>query len=264
MIHDGRARVRLSHDGESILLDLLALESEFVGEHPVHKIYRLAEMGIPVADELAARLESEESGDVFARVDFEYQRRRWASGVLTDVFPDGTFLVLPDQTPSEWQSADERVTSPTHLHVNARAMSGGSSPLAREYELEILSLPFDDQRYPPAPLARKQCDVLNESLNAPDYRALLNSVGFRFTPGHVTGSLEDTASFSQRVQALVWEGSGSGVQYYGFEGSWIAGVLRQDGVPWLEECDTAGGLRTIPRLPRLPGLKARRCGTISP
>ena len=243
---EGRAKVRLSNEGETLFVDPLALESELVGEHPVHKLYRLMAMGIPADQELADRLDSDDVNSLFATLEVEFQRRMWSSGVLTDVFVDGTFLVIPDQLPSEWKSDKDQIASPTHLHLNSRAMSGGSSPGAREYELEILSLPFEDQRYPPAPLARKQCDVYRESLAASDYLALMKSVGYRYTPGHVTGPLENAAPFAERVHALLWEGSGPGVQYFGFEGNWIADVFRGEKVPWLEECDTAGGLSAYP------------------
>ena len=245
VILDGRVRMRLV-DGQVIgYVDLLALESEMVGEHPIHKVYRLLDMGIPPGDELARRLAAAEIDGLFANVEFEYQRRSWSSGVITEVFPDGTFLVIPDELPAPWQSSDDRIASPTHLHINARALSGGSSPLAREYELEILSLPFDDQRYPPAPLARKQCDVYRESLATSDYEGLLASTGFRFTPEHALQRFEEgRGKFSERTQALLWEGSGADVQYFGFESSWIADVFKTEGVSWLGDCDTAGGLRS--------------------
>ena len=242
----GKVKIRLSSDGSHSYLDLLALESELIGEHPVHKVYRLAEMGVPIADGLTARLASGQLLNLFTSVEFEYQRRRFSSGVVTEVFPDGTFLVIPDELPTEWHSNDERVASPTHLHLNSRAFSGGSSPLAREYELEILSLPFDDQRYPPAPLARKQCDVYRESLAATDYMGILDSVGFRFTPAHSLKDLGEGLKFEDRINALLWESSGAGVQYYGFEGWWIADVFRGEEVSWLGECDTAGSLRRYP------------------
>ena len=243
---DGRVKVRVAN-GESIFhLDLLALESEFVGDHPIHKVYRLMEMGIPPGDGLAQELETGQVDELFVSIEFEYQRRRWSSGVITDLFLDGSFLVIPDELPSEWQSNDDRIASPTHLHLNARALSGGSSPLAREYELEILSLPFEDQRYPPAPLAKKQCDVSRESLSTSDYQGLLKSAGFRYTPEHARKNLPAAAAFAERVQALLWEGSGAGVQYFGFESSWIADVIKQEGVSWLGECDAAGGLRSYP------------------
>ena len=245
--HNGRVKVRISDDGVFSYLDPLALESELIGEHPVHRVYRLMEMGVPVDDALSATLESGERDELFHTVEFEYQRRRFASGVITEVFLDGTFLVIPDEVPPEWQSNDERIASPTHMHVNARALSGGSSPLAREYELEILSLPFEDQRYPPAPLARKQCGVYRESLVTSDYQEVLNSTGFRFTPEHAVGpASQDGNGFSERIQALLWEGSGAGVQYFGFESTWIADVFKTEGVSWLGECDTAGGLRSYP------------------
>lgn len=246
VIKEGRAKVRVINDENVAYLDPLALESELVGEHPVHKLYRLMAMGVPASEDLKAALDSDHPGDLFASLEFEYQRRRWSSGVVTDVFLDGTFLVIPSELPPEWQSNDDRIASPTHLHLNSRALSGGSSTLAREYELEILMLSFEDQRYPPAPLARRQCDVYWESLVADDYRDLLHSVGFRYTPAHAVANLADDSAFGDRIQSLLWEGSGAGVQYFGFEGLWIADVFRQQQVDWLEDCDTTGGLRAYP------------------
>lgn len=244
---DRKARVRLLDEaGAYSYLDPLALESERIGEHPVHKIYRLMDMGVPIEAGLLGLLENGEAGGLFTTIDFEYQRRQFSSGVVVEVFLDGTFLVLPDETPREWQGNDERIASPTHLHVNARALSGGSTPLAREYELEILSLPFEEQRYPSAPLALKQCRVYEESRVASDYAAVLNETGFRFTPSHIEGYVKNGANFVDRVQDLLYEGSGPGVRYFGFEGWWIAGVLKAEGVPWLSDCDTAGGFRAYP------------------
>ena len=243
---DGKVKIRLLEQGAHSFLDPLALESELVGEHPAHKVYRLVDMGVAIDDGLLAALESDEAGQLFATVEFEYQRRRFSSGVIAEVFVDGTFLVIPDEVPSEWQSDDDRISSPTHLHLNARALSGGSTALAREYELEILSLPFDDQRYPPAPLALKQCRVYEESLATADYLGILRSVGFRYTPGHVAREVEEGDGFVDRVQPLLWNGSGAGVKYFGFEGWWIAGVLKGEQVPWLGDCDTAGGFRAYP------------------
>ena len=241
---DGKVKVRISGPGGVSYLDPLALESELVGEHPVHKVYRLEAMGVPVDEALRSRLQGEDINGLFTSLDFEYQRRRFSSGVVVEVFVDGTFLVIPDEAPSEWQSNDDRIASPTHLHLNARALSGGSSGLARDYELEILSLPFEDQRYPPAPLARKQCDVYWESLATSDYMGILDSVGFRFTPSHTLGQLDEQAGFSDRLNSLLWQGSGPDVRYFGFEGLWIGDVFRSQEVPWLGECDTAGSLRS--------------------
>ena len=243
---DGKAKIRLDNEGAPAFLDPLALESELIGEHPVHKVYRLMDMGVGVDDRLLETLEGEEADQLFTTVEFEYQRRRFSSGVIAEVFLDGTFLVIPDEVPPEWQSNDDRISSPTHLHLNSRAFGGGSTDLARDYELEILSLPFEDQRYPPAPLALKQCRVYEESLAASDYAGILKSLGFRYTPGHISREMEDTATLVDRAQALLWNGAGAGVQYFGFEGWWIAGVLKGEHVPWLGDCDTAGGFRAYP------------------
>ncbi len=243
---DGKVKVRLADEDGHRFLDPLALESELIGEHPVHKVYRLVEMGVPIDDGLLASLDRDEAGQLFTFVEFEYQRRRFSSGVVAEVFVDGTFLVIPDEVPPEWLSNDDRISSPTHLHLNPRALSGGSTDLAREYELEILSLPFEDQRYPPAPLALKQCQVYEESLVTSDYLEILESVGFRYTPDHISREVDDSATLVDRAQALLWNGSGAGVQYFGFEGWWIAGVLKGEQVPWLGDCDTAGGFRAFP------------------
>ena len=243
---EGKAKIRLVSEGGHSFLDPLALESELIGEHPVHKVYRLMDMGVEVDDGLLTALEGEQGDQLFTTVEFEYQRRRFSSGVIAEVFLDGTFLVIPAEVPPEWQSSDDRISSPTHLHLNSRAFSGGSTDLARDYELEILSLPFEDQRYPPAPLALKQCRVYEESLATSDYAGILKSLGFRYTPGHISREVEATATLVDRAQALLWNGSGAGVQYFGFEGWWIAGVLKGENVPWLGDCDTAGGFRAYP------------------
>ena len=247
---EGQIKVELQPDPMSearVFLDLLALESEQIGEHPIHKVYRLQEMGIPLSDALRQKVETSDFDHLFASLDFQYQRRQFTTGVIAEVFPDGTFLVIPSETPPEWQSQDDRIASPSHFHVNARALSGGSTPLAREYELTILSLPFPDQRYPPAPLARKQCDVYRESLAAADYVELLNGIGYQFTPAHVIPDLVEPPAFGSRMQALLGAGAGQGVQYFGYGRNWIADVLRSQGVGWLGECDAAGGLRTYTR-----------------
>ncbi len=241
---EGKAVLRAMEDGVASYIDLLALQSELLGEHPVHKIYRLMAMGIPLSDDLRNKLTSDAAADLFTNVEFEYLRGKEGTGVVSEVFPDGTLLVIPLDLPREWRSQDSRIASPSHLHLNPRALNAGVSDLAREYEREILALPFDEQRYPAAALARKQCDLYRESLNHSRYANLMNSLGFRFTPQHVAGDLERTdLTFGRRMQSLLWGGAGVGMQYYGFEGEWISDILRQEEVTWLEECDTAGGIR---------------------
>ena len=120
-----------------------ALEAELIGEHPVHKIYRLRARGILVAEELAQKLRASDfPHQLFHQVEFEYQRGKDSRGVIAEVFPDGTFLVILDEVPKEWRSDRESVASPTHVHVNPRALSAKQSALAQEYEREILSLPL--------------------------------------------------------------------------------------------------------------------------
>jgi hypothetical protein len=202
---DGKLKIRLVDERGQSFLDPLALEPDLMGEHPVHKVYRLLEMGVAIDAGLLAALDGDEAGRLFTTIEFEYQRRRFSSGILSEVFLDGTFLVIPEEVPPEWRSDDERIASPTHLHLNPRALSGGSTELAREYELEILSLPFDDQRYPPAPLALKQCRVYEESLAASDYQGILDAVGFRYAPDHISRDVEEGATFVDRLPGPVVE-----------------------------------------------------------
>lgn len=241
---EGRLKVELAGESGNSYLDLLALHSELLGEHPVHKVYRLLAMGIPMSAELRRKLAAGAADELFANVEFEYRRGQETAGVVAEVFPDGTLLVLPFALPAEWQSRDAHIAAPTHLHLNPRALSAGISALAAEYEREILALSFPEQRYPAAALARKECGVYQESLASPAYASLLNSLGYRFIPEHITGELADPAApFGERMAALLWGGFGAGRQYFGFEGAWIAARLRQSGADWLGDCDTAGGIR---------------------
>ena len=461
---DGEVKVRLRQGDQFQYLDLLALESELIGEHPVHKVFRLRAMGVPLGDGLAGKLESGSiANDLFHSLKFEYLRGKETNGVVTEVLPDGTFLAIPFDLPSEWDgdqqaaeanlldiqtgtrlrfkptgtksfrvelaagqsldpvlgpalslddgggappddgysevalqtpfpflgvaydsifvgsdghitlgagdgSSSERnasrhnggpprlsvlltdldpgcggtvhadvrsdravvtwnqvvhiergsadgcepetptntfqavvhadgtieyiygqldteflsqtggnreavvgiaqgdsdgsviaidltedltlereagaifeeyrpappespkieLASPTHFHVNPRALSTGGSSLAKDYEQEILALPFDEQRYPASALARKQCGVYQESLQDPAYVRLLSSVGYQFNPGQQRQDGEDdTPHFGERQFQLLRGGAGQGVRYFGFERSWVAGVLTQ-------------------------------------
>ena len=477
---NGKVKIRLKQGDQSRYLDLLALESDLIGEHPVHKVFRLRAMGVPLAEGLAGKLDPDSfSNDLFHSVEFQYLQDKETSGVVSEVFPDGTFLVIPFDLPEEWDGAqpvveanlldirpgtrlrfnpsgtgafqvesdtgqsldsvlgpalslddgggappddgfseinletpfpflgvdyssifvgsDGHITlgagdgtsagrtaerhlggpprlsvlltdldpacggsvhadvrsaravvtwsqvahiergsadgcdsdtpsntfqavvhadgtieyvygqldteflsqtggnreavigiaqgnteesveevdlsgdlplkreigaifeefrppppespkadlaSPTHFHVNPRALSAGVSSLAKQYEEEILALPFDDQRYPATPLARKQCGVYQESLQDPVYVRLLTSVGYRFDsdqPG--PDGNDDSRPFGERVSQLLRGGVGEKFRYFGFESSWVAGILTGLDVSWLEECDTSSGVR---------------------
>jgi hypothetical protein len=240
---DGKVKVRLKQGSREQYLDILALESELLGEHPMHKVLRLHAMGVPIDPGLEVKLRTPSAAEgLFHTLRFEHLPGKEASGVITDVFPDGSFLVIPSELPQEWQSSRDGVSAPTHFHVDPRALIARESGLAKEYEQEILALPFDDQRYPPAPLAQKQCQLYKDSLQGAAYTELLDSVGYRFTQSHV---LKDTDGkpFGEKLVAVLWQGAGKGTQYFGFEGEWVAERLSELGVSWIGDCDTAGGVR---------------------
>ncbi len=48
-----KVKLRLRKGDQTRYLDLLALESGLLGEHPVHKVFRLQAMGVPLDDGLA-------------------------------------------------------------------------------------------------------------------------------------------------------------------------------------------------------------------
>ncbi len=246
VVRDGVVKVRLaSAGGGRRYVDLLALESERLGEHPVHKVFRLDAMGVAMEDGLAERLSPSNFDDgLFTTLTFDYLRDQQASGVITDLFADGTFLVMPYGVQSEWQSDDETIASPTHFHVDPRALSAGGSALARQYEDEILALSFDDQRYPPVDVARRQCGVFSEARSADEYTAVLDSVGYAFTPSHVEAN-DDEAGFGVRATRVLRRGAGDGVSYFGFEARWAARRLADLGADWVRECDAVYGIRPI-------------------
>ena len=251
--HRGGIKIELKNGRGERYLDLLALESEQIGEHPVHKVFRLEAMGLPIAPDLHLKLRPDNfNPKLFRRLEFEYQRGQRTGGVISELFPDGTFLVITDEVPPEWETGKEDMASPTHFHVNPRALSASSSRLAQEFEAEILKLPFNDQRYPAPPLAKKQCAVYQESLIHPAYTGLLRDLGFRFTVDFTVDiatkaqppeSPQGQLPFGARLTSLLREGAGSNTRYFGMGSHWLGHLLRQLEAPWMGECDTAGGAR---------------------
>jgi hypothetical protein len=51
-------------------------------------------------------------------------------------------------------------------------------------------------------------------------------------------------SFGERFSTILRQGAGEGIQYFGFDASWIADRLVDLSVSWIGECDTAGGVRS--------------------
>ena len=234
-------------DGARRYVDLLALESERLGEHPVHKVFRLEALGIAVEGGLLDRLRpSNFHDDLFQTLSFEYLSDQEASGVIAEVFHDGTFLIIPFGTQSEWQSDNDEIASPSHFHVDPRALSAADSALAAHYEADILALPFDDQRYPPVAVARQQCDVFTEAREEVEYVKVLASVGYVFTPAHVESGDDDAAAFGEKATRVLRQGSGQRISYFGFEPAWAARRLAELGAQWVGECDAAYGLRPGP------------------
>ena len=249
-LRQGRTKVQLAHDDGPRYLDPLALAPEQLGEHPVHRLHRLRAMGVPLDPALADLLDAATfDHGLFHPLRFEISAGRQLEGVVAEVFPDGTFLVIPGEAPVEWRRDDDGLPPPTHFHVNARALSAPKSDLAKEFESEVLALPFDDQRYPAPPLALKQCGVYSESLRDAEYRALLDSVGFRFTFAHTADpepSATSTPGYGERLSRAVRSGAGERLSYFGFEGYWVAERARELGAAWLDECDTLYAPRAYP------------------
>ncbi len=245
----GKVRVRLTNGGQYQYLDPLSLNSGLIGEHPAQRVLRLHESGVALDVELGDALRSASPPDhLFHSLTFQYLPGKETGGIVSEVFQDGTFLVIVPEIPAEWRSGHPDVASPTHLHVNPRALSVGRSELAREFEEEILSLSFEDQRYPPPPLARKQCGVYHESLAGAEYAGLLDAIGYRFTLGYVVKDDTDaTAPFGERLLAILRGGGGQDTSYFGYGRYWVADRLAELQVSWMGDCDTAGAVRTYRR-----------------
>ncbi len=245
----GKVKVRQNYEGQYQYIDPLALKSGLIGEHPAQRVLRLHDLGLALDAELEDLLRSPTPpGHLFHSMTFQYLPQKEANGVISDVFPDGTFLVIFPEAPNEWQSDHPNISSPTHLHVNPRALSVGQSGLAREFEEEILSLSFEDQRYPPPPLARKQCGVYHESLAGAEYVGLLDAIGYRFTLGHVVEEdPEAPAPFGERLLSVLRQGGGEDTSYFGHDRYWLADRLAELQVSWMGECDTAGAVRIYQR-----------------
>ena len=128
------------------------------------------------------------------------------TGDLSQKQPTGTIFEEFRPPPSDGPKAE--LASPTHLHVNPRALSAGDSSLAKGYEEEILALPFDEQRYPASSLAGKQCGVYQESLQHPDYVGLLSSVGYRFDSSQQ--NQDESKLFVERLSKILREGRRGG------------------------------------------------------
>ena len=245
VVRHGKAKIRLRNGSAILYLDPLALVADMLGEHPVHKLYRLNAMGIPLAAQLEEMLHRKELIEaLFYEIKFEYLRSKNTASVIVDVFRDGSFLTIPTEVPPEWQSSTEDIASPTHFHVDPRALSIGASDLAHQFETEVLALPFDDQRYLPTPLAHGECEVYKESVADKNYTRVLSSVGYRFSRDHVFRYTEDPhASIGKELWLSLHGASGKGVRYFGFSSYWVAERLTALEISWVEECDTAGQLR---------------------
>ncbi len=247
VVREGRVKIRAVSGEKDRYIDPLALVSGHLGEHPVHKVYRLRAQGVALSAELDGFLEFGKGIDgLFHDIEFEYMQGQTARGTVAEVFPDGTFLVIPFDELEPWQSTAPDVSSPTHFHVNPKALTAATSELAQQYEKSILGLSFDRQRYPPADVAAQQCGVYSEAVTNPEYVGLLEEVGYRLDARSERDRLSSRdAPMGEVVPSLLREAAGSGVSYSGYEGQWVAGLLRDLGADWLEECDTAGGPRPL-------------------
>ena len=141
---NGKAKLRLMGESGYEYLDPLAIESDLVGEHPSEKLERLhRRFGVPMDKALARKLkDAQRSQLLFHSVEFEYLPGKQTTGMIAEVFPDGSFLVIPGQLPDEWMSDSRRTASPSHFLIDARGLISASFEIARAYEQEILALPL--------------------------------------------------------------------------------------------------------------------------
>ncbi|MBI2166029.1 MAG: hypothetical protein HYU29_06455 [Chloroflexi bacterium] len=241
----GKAVIRLRTAEGYGYLDPLALESELVGEHPKERLLRLERrLGVAMEGGIVSKLADKGAVEsLFQRVTFEYLRDKEVTGTVSEVFPDGSLLVIPDEVPEEWKGSTGGMTGATHFHVDARGLVSKTSPLARELEDELLKLPFELQREPPATLARKECQLNQEAMASQVYRELMASVGF--SPAKAGGGRETSGSLFDRAWQVFRSGFGRGTSYFGYTGYWLAEQMGSLGFQGLRECDKVTGLQRL-------------------
>jgi len=242
VVQDGLLKILLDNEGRQSFLDPLALQPQRLGEHPVRRVVRALESDLAAADGLAEQLRATEPPDeLFHVVTVEYLPGRQVRGVVSEVFADATFLVEPLELPQEWRGQDPALVSPTHLHVTPTGLPGPFSAAAAEHERQLLTLPFEQQRYPPLEVARSECDIVADSRRNPGYQRLLDQVGYRCAAATAADADPDEP-FGRRLQRVLTDGGGPGVVYFGYESWWVAARARALGAGWLGECDTASAL----------------------
>jgi len=218
-----KVKIRMETDDGYQYLDPLALESGLLGEHPSDKLYRLEKMGIPMSIHL--------SDDLFHTLYFEYLPGKEISGIIAEVFPDGTLLVIPDEVPPEWRTNELGATGPSLFHVDPRALITKTSRFAKEYESEVFSLPLEQWRDPPISAMFNACALYKESIMSEEYRTVLFSVGYSLASPPVS------------LQDVLQRDMGEEKRYFGFDEYWMANRIRQLGISQIGECDTVSGVR---------------------
>lgn len=121
---------------KQIFVDPLGIASETYGEHPAEKTLRIArEFGILVEPELKQKLCDFNDRDYFFQLQtVDYLAGSVVTGIVTEVGPDGSISLLPDQIPFELQPPNEEYLTPSLLTIN---------PETPGYSLVDIGLYFD-------------------------------------------------------------------------------------------------------------------------
>lgn len=233
---NGKAKIRVKTDEETLYIDPLALKPELLGEHPREKLLRLHNsFGVPIDFEF--------DDSIFQSATFEYLAGKTTSGIISEVFPDGTFLVIPNEIPSEWKDVNNKRSSPTHFHVDTHAFLMSSSESGLEYrthEEELLALPYEEQRNPPVAIAAQECrfyyKTLDSAWNNP-YQDILHQIGFNPAIFWSPQLFKDTdGSIISPINDAYY---GQETKYFGFSSRWVSTQTQKLGLDdAIGHCDT--------------------------
>ena len=140
VVREGRVKIRAVSGEKELYIDPLALALRALGGAPGAQGVQAEGQGCGLVSGTGRGYWSPARGltDSSTASSLEYMQGRTARGTVAEVFPDGTFLVIPFDELEPWQSTVPEVASPTHFHVSPRALTAATSDLAQQYEKRIL------------------------------------------------------------------------------------------------------------------------------
>ena len=126
--------------------------------------------------------------------------------------------------------------------MDATNLVSGQSESSKGYEREILTLPFDLQREPPARLAPVMCQLYQEATASEPFLELIAAIGFVYSP---TARLASDQSLFRALRSDMVTTQGSDSTFFATNRYWRAERARSIGMGAVSPCDDLRSVRTI-------------------